>query len=181
MQGTMKRVANMEDPSPEAKVKVSGCKSLHKPEKNSWKDAGIGTWIRTWCRSLYKCNQLKPKSACASSSGYNPTCTQFTHTIVIQVLCLQSISCYVQYLPASMASSCKSFIVLSLGIIMIVSYLYWGISCMCFHMMNTNHSFCMAHLCFSDCFRVTSRIWLCMLLCPCHINLVLRLWLYDLQ
>ena len=34
-----KRVANMEDLSPEAKAKVSGCDSLHKAGKNSRKDA----------------------------------------------------------------------------------------------------------------------------------------------
>ena len=46
-----KRVANMEDLSPEAKAKVSGCDSLHKLEKTAEKMHGIGTWIR-WCRSL---------------------------------------------------------------------------------------------------------------------------------
>ena len=35
MQGTTKIVANMEDPSLEAKAKVSGCESLHKPEKKT--------------------------------------------------------------------------------------------------------------------------------------------------
>ena len=52
MQGTTKRVAHMEDPSPEIKAKVSGCESLHKQEKTAEKDAHIGTWLRTWCRSL---------------------------------------------------------------------------------------------------------------------------------
>ena len=33
MQGTTKRVANMEDPSPESKANVTGCESLHKQEK----------------------------------------------------------------------------------------------------------------------------------------------------
>ena len=36
MQGTTKRVANMEDPSPETKAKVSGCESLQ-AGKNSRK------------------------------------------------------------------------------------------------------------------------------------------------
>ena len=33
MQETTKRVANMENPSPEAKAKVSGCENLQKLEK----------------------------------------------------------------------------------------------------------------------------------------------------
>ena len=37
MQEMTKRVANMKDSSPEAKVKVSGCESLHKLEKTSEK------------------------------------------------------------------------------------------------------------------------------------------------
>lgn len=109
--------------------------------------------------------------------SYSPTYTQFTLPLLPKC-------CVYRAFPAMYSICLPVWLQLQiiycciLGIIMIVSYLYWGISCTCFHMMNTNHS-CMAHLCFSDCFRVTSRVWLCILLCPCHINLVLRLWLYD--
>ena len=68
MQEKTKRVANMRDLSPEAKAKVE--KNLEKLSFDArigipgW-EHGAGPWIWTG----YKCNQLKPKSACASSSG----------------------------------------------------------------------------------------------------------------
>ena len=72
MQGTTKRVANIEDPSPETKAKVSGCESLHKQEKTAEKDTRIGTWLRTWCRFLdlnwLQVKLIEAKSAHAPSS-----------------------------------------------------------------------------------------------------------------
>ena len=80
-----KRVANMRDLSPEAKEKAEktskNCPSMHGIGIPGW-EHGAGPWIWTG----YKCNQLKPKSACASSSGisldiYKNYMKQLEHSI----------------------------------------------------------------------------------------------------